>query len=84
MNLAAAILQFHQTISPLILLALLVLALILFVIMSLIFVFHWKKYGNDDFLTLQLQTVYFLGAALFISLALIAIIFYWYNAYDES
>ena len=76
MNLAAAILQFHQTISPLILLALLVLALILFVIMSLIFVFHWKKYGNDDFLTLQLQTVYFLGAALFISLALIAIIFY--------
>lgn len=48
--------------------------LFLFLVMSVIFMYHWNRYGGKNMIVLVGGSVYFIGAILFIGIALAALV----------
>ena len=49
------------------------LALLVFLIISLVFIYHWRRYGRLEKATKKAEIIYFLGGVFFLGLAALTI-----------
>ncbi|MDO8483182.1 MAG: hypothetical protein Q7S86_05200 [bacterium] len=70
MNFSTTLIPEGLSLSKPIILGLLVLVIIAWIGMSVIFVFHWKRYGMKERFIVIAESVYFLVSGLLIAIAL--------------
>lgn len=76
MDLALIIEHIHTVISPGILVLALIIALLLSGIMTLIFFYHWDRYGTNSITTIKLKVSFVLGILGLLSLAVVSLLLY--------
>ena len=62
------------TIPPVFLWAIFAVVLFLYIVMSIIFVYHWNRYGGKNMIILVGSSVYFLVSVVLIAVALFALL----------